>query len=618
MSNDSDNKNLPQVRPNTDIALVSKQLATVNKALTTINREKFIKFLERNKDAARFFIDHISLYSNVLDMGFIEQYCDQLDWEKLSNNNSLSWSEELIERYADKWNWGALGLSVNKSLPWSETLIESYKEKWDWGVLGLSVNKSLPWSELLIKRFKHRWDWKTLSGNNSLPWSESLIERFADKWEWGGRFGLSHNKSLPWSESFIERFADKWEWGGNFRSGLPRGHLGRLYLEYRLGLSGNKFLPWSVSLIERYKDKLDWGRFGLSGNKSLPWSESLIERYKDKWSWDGLSFNESLPWSESLIERYKGVANVAEEKTTHGVTLLDRNHRFPAIFSGYYGISPTDHNTKPNKIFGYDNLDHRLIDWVFTEFEKDHGIDFSKDDMALERLKEGLQKAINDISTKSETNINLPFFFCPGDSEPKHLNMKLSRSKFESMDKWNWKGLSCNKSLPWSEALIERYADQWDWEMLSKNNSLPWSEELIERYKDKWKWGMHGLSSNNSLPWSESFIERYKDKWHWRNYGLSSNQSLPWSESFIERYADKWDWGRLGLSSNKSLPWNEAFIQGFANKWGWTLLASNKGVRKVFNSWTKQEISTALERIRLARNRNDDDLDNNNACEFPF
>ena len=63
MSNDSDNKNLPQVRPNKDIALVSKQLATVNKALTTINREKFIKFLERNKDAAKFFIEHISEYS---------------------------------------------------------------------------------------------------------------------------------------------------------------------------------------------------------------------------------------------------------------------------------------------------------------------------------------------------------------------------------------------------------------------------------------------------------------------------------------------------------------------------------------------------------------------------
>ena len=73
MSNDSDNKNLPQVTPDKNIALASKQLATVNKALTTINREKFIKFLERNKDAAKFFIGHISWCSNVLDIDFIEQ-----------------------------------------------------------------------------------------------------------------------------------------------------------------------------------------------------------------------------------------------------------------------------------------------------------------------------------------------------------------------------------------------------------------------------------------------------------------------------------------------------------------------------------------------------------------
>ena len=68
MSNDPDNKNLPQVRSNANIALASKQLATVNKALTTISREKFIKFLAQNKDAAKFFISHISLYSNVLDI----------------------------------------------------------------------------------------------------------------------------------------------------------------------------------------------------------------------------------------------------------------------------------------------------------------------------------------------------------------------------------------------------------------------------------------------------------------------------------------------------------------------------------------------------------------------
>ena len=108
MSNDFDNKNLPQISPNRNIARASKQLATVNKALTTINREKFIKFLERNKDAAAFFILSISKYSNVLDMDLIEQYSDQFPWWGLSGNESLPWSESLIERFADKWDWGDL------------------------------------------------------------------------------------------------------------------------------------------------------------------------------------------------------------------------------------------------------------------------------------------------------------------------------------------------------------------------------------------------------------------------------------------------------------------------------------------------------------------------------
>ena len=89
-----------------DIAIASKQLATVNKALTTINREKFIKFLERNKDAAEFFLKHISQYSNVLDMDLIDQHSGQLDWMLLSQNKALPWSEELIEQFADKWEWG--------------------------------------------------------------------------------------------------------------------------------------------------------------------------------------------------------------------------------------------------------------------------------------------------------------------------------------------------------------------------------------------------------------------------------------------------------------------------------------------------------------------------------
>ena len=122
--------------------------------MPTTNRQKFIEFLARDKYAAEFFINLISKSSNVLDMDFIEQHGDQLDWDCLSNNESLPWSESFIDRYKDKWKWGFGGLSENESLPWSEKLIERFADKWDWHYL--SGNESLPWSESLVVRFEPR------------------------------------------------------------------------------------------------------------------------------------------------------------------------------------------------------------------------------------------------------------------------------------------------------------------------------------------------------------------------------------------------------------------------------------------------------------------------------
>src|SRR5499426_3865929 len=81
---------------------------------------------------------------------------------------------------------------------------------------------------------------------------------------------------------------------------------------------------------------------------------------------------------------------------------------------------------------GGDNLDQRVIDWIVTEFKKSDGIDLSKDRMALQRLKEAAEKAKMELSTVMETDINLPFITADA-SGPKHLSMKLTRSKFEQL-----------------------------------------------------------------------------------------------------------------------------------------------------------------------------------------
>ena len=81
---------------------------------------------------------------------------------------------------------------------------------------------------------------------------------------------------------------------------------------------------------------------------------------------------------------------------------------------------------------GGDNLDQRIIDWIIDEFRKDQGIDLSKDKMALQRLKEAAEKAKMELSTLQETEITLPFVTADA-TGPKHLNLKLTRAKFEAL-----------------------------------------------------------------------------------------------------------------------------------------------------------------------------------------
>src|SRR5262252_625014 len=87
-------------------------------------------------------------------------------------------------------------------------------------------------------------------------------------------------------------------------------------------------------------------------------------------------------------------------------------------------------STNGDTHLGGDNIDQRIIDWIIDEFKKDQGIDLSKDKMALQRLKEAAEKAKCELSTVQETEITLPFITADA-SGPKHLNLKLTRARFE-------------------------------------------------------------------------------------------------------------------------------------------------------------------------------------------
>jgi molecular chaperone DnaK len=89
-------------------------------------------------------------------------------------------------------------------------------------------------------------------------------------------------------------------------------------------------------------------------------------------------------------------------------------------------------STNGNTHLGGDDLDERIIQYLIAEFKKDQGIDVSSDKMVMQRLKEAAEKAKIELSSVAETDINLPFLTADA-TGPKHMNMKLSRAKFESL-----------------------------------------------------------------------------------------------------------------------------------------------------------------------------------------
>src|SRR5213594_4781454 len=106
---------------------------------------------------------------------------------------------------------------------------------------------------------------------------------------------------------------------------------------------------------------------------------------------------------------------------TFDVSLLE-------IGEGVFEVKSTHGDTQ----LGGDDWDQRVIDWLVQTFKSAHGVDLSKDNMALQRLKEAAEKAKIELSAVQETTINLPFITATNEG-PKHLDLKLSRSKLQEL-----------------------------------------------------------------------------------------------------------------------------------------------------------------------------------------
>jgi len=106
---------------------------------------------------------------------------------------------------------------------------------------------------------------------------------------------------------------------------------------------------------------------------------------------------------------------------TYDISILE-------IGDGVFEVKSTNGDTH----LGGEDFDQHVMDWLATEFKNDYGIDLRNDKMALQRLKEAAEKAKIELSSTTETEINLPFITADA-SGPKHMNIKLTRAKFESL-----------------------------------------------------------------------------------------------------------------------------------------------------------------------------------------
>ena len=132
---------------------------------------------------------------------------------------------------------------------------------------------------------------------------------------------------------------------------------------------------------------------------------------------------------------------------------------------------------------GGDDWDERIVDWMIKEFKKDQGINLSQDRQALQRLREAAEKAKVELSQLQETEINLPFITADA-SGPKHLQMKLTRSKFEQMTE----DLVGRTRKPFEQALADASLSAGELDeviLVGGSTRMPMIQELVQDLTNK-------------------------------------------------------------------------------------------------------------------------------------
>ena len=202
--------------------------------------------------------------------------------------------------------------------------------------------------------------------------------------------------------------------------------------DYKVDIDGKKYTPQEISAMILQKLKADaesyLGETVTEAVITVPayFNDAQRQATKDAGKIAGLDVKRIINEPTAAALAY-GLDNEKEQKImvydlgggTFDVSIIE-------IGDGVIEVLSTNGDTR----LGGDDFDNRVTQWLIDEFKKAEGVDLSSDKMALQRLKEAAEKAKKELSTATTTNINLPFITATPEG-PKHLDMSLSRAKFD-------------------------------------------------------------------------------------------------------------------------------------------------------------------------------------------